>query len=343
MEEVLVSPASVAPLRTGATVLQVRHLTTEFSTPRGQVRAVEDVSFDVAYGEIHGIVGESGSGKSITASSIIRLLPGSGRITDGEVVFAGTDLLGLNPAAMSAVRGRKIGFISQDPMTSLNPTLTVGYQLAEPMRVHLQMGRREARRRAVELLGEVGIPNPRQRVGQYPHEFSGGMLQRAVIAMAMLCQPDLLIADEPTTALDVTIQAQILELLRTVTSARRSSAILITHDFGVAARVCDRISVMYAGQFVESGTTRDVLTAPLAPYTRDLLRCVPSLDDVIGARFDAIPGKAPEPGRRPPGCRFADRCSHARELCRAQPPALTERSGVHCARCFGSEQGGWIV
>ncbi|MBA2374224.1 MAG: ABC transporter ATP-binding protein [Chloroflexi bacterium] len=328
------------------TLLHVRDLATYFFTPGGVVHAVDEVSFELGYGETLGLVGESGSGKSVTALSIARLVAEPpGRIVGGEIDFDGIDLLGLPDEEMRLVRGRRIGFIFQDPMTSLNPTLPVGHQISESTRTHLGLSRSAAATRAADLLGMVGIPRPRDRLGDYPHQFSGGMRQRVMIAIALACQPALLIADEPTTALDVTVQAQIMELLRSLTEEFRTAVILITHDLGIAAGMCQRVSVMYAGRIVESGLVDDIFGRPQMPYTRALLDSRPRLDREPGGRLRTIEGFPPDLVDPGPACRFAPRCPHRRDVCDAREPLMTARPATgerHAARCWGTEPGGWI-
>ena len=322
-------------------LLSVRHLSTEFRTERGTVKAVDDVSFDVAAGETLAIVGESGSGKSVTAMSILRLIPHPpGRIVSGEVVFDGQDLLKLDERRMRAIRGDRIAMIFQEPMSSLNPSLTVGLQIAEPINLHRRMPWAAALDKAAELLERVRMSDARSRVKAYPHQFSGGMRQRAMIAMALACQPQLVIADEPTTALDVTVQAQILALLKEVTRAANSALVLITHDLGVVARYADRVSVMYGGRVVEAGPARALYARPRHPYTIGLMASVPRLDQEAGARLVPIEGSPPDLAHLPPGCAFAPRCRHAADLCRRERPALVESEPGHLSAChFQAELG----
>ncbi|MCA3748566.1 MAG: ABC transporter ATP-binding protein, partial [Rubrobacter sp.] len=297
-------------------ILRVRDLRVSFSTYAGRVEAVRGVSFDLRRGETLAIVGESGSGKSVTAKSIMRLLPeANSTIEGGEALFDGRDLLKIPERQMRGIRGRRISMVFQDPMTSLNPTMKVGRQIAESLRRHLGLSRRAARERAVELLRMVGIPKPETRVDQYPHQFSGGMRQRVVIAIALACDPDILIADEPTTALDVTIQAQILELLRDLQEQRGLSVILITHDLGVVAEVSHRVAVMYAGKIVETGTVHEVFHDPKHPYTWGLLTSVPL--PTLDRSRDLVPisGSPPNLLHPPQGCPFTARCPHAMKIC----------------------------
>jgi peptide/nickel transport system ATP-binding protein len=292
-------------------LLSVRGLQVGFATDDGLVRAVDGVSFDIAKGEVFAVVGESGSGKSVTALSLLGLVPPPGRVEAGEVLWKGRDLVALPPSEMRGIRGREISMIFQDPMTSLNPTHTIGRQIGEVLRTHWGASRAAARARAVEVLGLVGFPRPAQRVDDYPHELSGGMRQRAMIAMAIACEPDLLIADEPTTALDVTVQAQVLELLLGITERFDSAILLITHDLGVVAGTADRVLVMYAGKAAESGTTDDIFYRSRHPYTVGLLSSLPRLDE-DRAPLHPIPGQPPSLLHRPPGCPFHPRCPYAR-------------------------------
>jgi oligopeptide transport system ATP-binding protein len=325
------------------TLLEVSNLSTQFFTADGVVHAVEDVSFHLGYGETLGLVGESGCGKSVTALSITRLVPDPpGKIVSGEVIFNGVDLLGLSSDAIRRLRGKEIGFIFQDPATSLNPTLTIGYQIAESIRQHLRLPRKAAHERVVELLAKVGIPRPRDRMKSYPHEFSGGMRQRVMIAIALACDPKLLLADEPTTALDVTIQAQILELIQRLSQEFRTAVLLITHDLGIAAGMCDRINVMYGGRIVETGSVETMFDSPRMPYTWGLLDSLPRLDDVRGTRLRTIEGLPPLLINLPDACRFSPRCAYARDICREREPELTEREEDHFARCWATEPTGWI-
>jgi oligopeptide transport system ATP-binding protein len=325
-------------------LLEVRNLSTQFFTREGVVHAVDDVSFDLDYGETLGLVGESGCGKSVTALSLTRLVADPpGKIVQGEIIFDGIDVLKLSNEEMRLLRGRKIGFIFQDPMTSLNPTLPIGFQIAESARLHLGMGRKAADARAMELLGKVGIPRARDRMGDYPHQFSGGMRQRVMIAIALACDPMLLLADEPTTALDVTIQAQILELIRSLSSEFGTAVILITHDLGIAAGMCNRINVMYAGRIVETGPVDDIFERPKMPYSWGLLDSLPRLDEVRGSRLRTIEGLPPDLINPGPECRFSPRCKYVHDRCRVEEPSLSARDGEgHEARCFGTEPGGWI-
>jgi oligopeptide transport system ATP-binding protein len=322
-------------MTTNGTLLDVRDLETQFVTDEGLVRAVDGVSFTVKKGEIVGIVGESGCGKSVTNLSILGLLPKpQGRIAGGHVLFEGRDLVGLPEKELRRIRGNRIAMIFQDPMTSLNPYLKVEEQLAEVGQLHLGLSRRQAVERAVALLARVGISDAANRIRSYPHEFSGGMRQRAMIAMALLCDPELLIADEPTTALDVTIQAQILELLKGLRDERGMAVILVTHDLGVVAGMCDRILVMYAGRIVEEAPTRDLYARPLHPYTAALLKSVPRLDDAAHGRLTHIEGLPPRLDRGPfTECTFAPRCAFVHDACRRRDPPLEPAGPGRLRRC----------
>jgi len=312
--------------------LSVEHLTTVFDTPGGPVAAVDDVSFQIRRGETLGLVGESGSGKSVTALSIMRLVQPPGRIARGRILFDGRDLLTLDEAAMQPIRGAQIALIFQEPMTALNPVFRVGDQIAETLLVHQRATRREARDKAVELLRAVRIPNPESRVADYPHQLSGGMRQRVLIAMALACQPSLVIADEPTTALDVTIQAEILDLLRDMKAAMNLSLLLITHDLGVIAETADRVAVMYAGRIVETGPVRDIFRNPAHPYTRGLLASMPGVHP--GKRLRAIEGSVPLLGALPAGCAFTPRCPERFEPCSTAPPPDYAAGPEQAAKCY---------
>jgi oligopeptide transport system ATP-binding protein len=315
-------------------LLDVRDLHTYFHVMDGTVKAVDGVSFSLKRGQSIGIVGESGSGKSVTALSIMRLLEmPPAEIPAGEIWFEETELLRLPIGDMRRLRGNEVAMIFQEPLTSLNPVFTVGDQIAEQVRQHKKLGKKEAMDRAVEALRLVGIPNPDRRVKQYPHEMSGGMRQRVMIAMALSCEPKLLIADEPTTALDVTIQAQILELLKEIQDRTNSALMLITHDLGVVAEMVENVVVMYAGQVVEQGTVEDVLIRPKAPYTVGLIESIPTVEK-RGGRLHAIKGVVASPFNMPPACRFEPRCPYAWDLCRTKPPELYEAGGHgQLARC----------
>jgi oligopeptide transport system ATP-binding protein len=315
-------------------LLSVRDLEVRFWTGRGIVHAVNGVSFDISPGETLGIVGESGCGKSVTSLALLGILPRAGRATQGEALFEGRDLLKLSDDEMRRIRGREIAMIFQDPMTSLNPVLTVGRQIREALQTHFDLDRKEANGRAAELLAQVGIPSPDVRLGDYPHQFSGGMRQRAMIAMALACEPKLLIADEPTTALDVTIQAQILDLLRKLVAERNAALILITHDLGVVAGMCERVNVMYAGMFMETGSAEQLFTRPRHPYTLGLLQSVPRLDAARRQRLRPIEGQPPNMLRAPAMCPFAPRCRFEVPQSRQEVPPLRElEPGRHVA-CF---------
>jgi oligopeptide/dipeptide ABC transporter ATP-binding protein len=316
------------------TLLDVQHLRTHFFTRTGVVKAVEDVSFHLDQGETLGLVGESGSGKSVTSLSIMRLISPPGKIVEGEINFRGEDVLDLDQDQLYTLRGRKIAMIFQDPMTSLNPVYTVGYQIAEAVRVHLKLDERAAMNRAIEMLDRVRIPEARRRANSYPHEFSGGMRQRVMIAIALSCNPQLLIADEPTTALDVTIQAQVLDLMKALSQEFHTATLLITHDLGVVAGTCDRVHVMYAGRIVETAPTRTLFKTPAHPYTRALLAAVPRSDTRPGTRLTAIGGQPPNLVNLPPGCPFAPRCPKVQQRCRVELPPLDTVGPNQKAACF---------
>jgi len=305
-------------------LLSVRDLEVRFWTGRGIVHAVNGISFDISAGETLGIVGESGCGKSVTSLALLGILPRAGRATNGEALFEGRDLLKLSDDELRRIRGREIAMIFQDPMTSLNPVLTVGRQIREAIQTHFDLDRKEANARAAELLGQVGIPSPEVRLGDYPHQFSGGMRQRAMIAMALACEPKLLIADEPTTALDVTIQAQILDLLRKLVAERDTALVLITHDLGVVAGMCERVNVMYAGMFMETGSAEQLFGQPRHPYTLGLLQSVPRLDAARRQRLHPIEGQPPDMLRAPSMCPFAPRCRFEVPQSRQDVPPLRE-------------------
>jgi oligopeptide/dipeptide ABC transporter ATP-binding protein len=319
-------------------LLEVENLRTQFDTSAGIVRAVDGISYTVNEGETVGIVGVSGCGKSVGALSILRLIPTPpGRIASGRVLFGGRDLLSLPDADMRDVRGGQIAMVFQEPMTSLNPVLTIGLQLCETMELHLKLSRAEAQARAVELLAMVGIAEPARRLQQYPHHLSGGMRQRVMIALALSCKPKLIIADEPTTALDVTIQAQILELMKDLTKRFGVALVIITHNLGVVARYADRVHVMYAGRIVESGTADDIYHRPTHPYTLGLLRSVPRMDRPRGERLVPIEGQPPDLTREISGCAYRPRCRYAVERCNRDAPLLAANGAGHWAACF--EQG----
>jgi oligopeptide/dipeptide ABC transporter ATP-binding protein len=316
-------------------LLDVRHLSTHFLTRGGVVRAVDDVSWDIREGETVALVGESGCGKSVSALSVMRLVAApAGRIVAGEAWFRGRDLLRLSEEEMRRVRGREIAMIFQEPMTSLNPVLSIGRQLTEGLEIHLGLAPAAATTRAVELLGMVGIPDPARRLAQYPHQFSGGMRQRIMIAMALACEPALVLADEPTTALDVTIQAQILELMKALSRRLGVAMLMITHNLGVVARYADRVNVMYAGRIVERGTARMLYAWPRHPYTLGLLRSVPRLDEALRARLEPIEGQPPDLARLPAGCAFAPRCAFRVERCLRERPELEPVGDGHLSACW---------
>jgi len=314
-------------------LLEVSDLRTYFDTEDGIVKAVDGISFQLKRGETLGIVGESGSGKSVTNLSIIRLVPTPpGKIVSGEVIFDGQDLLTLSNEAVRHIRGRRIAMIFQDPMTSLNPFMKVSRQLMEMTRLHLGHTKHQAYEHAVKMLETVGIPDARARVDNYPHEFSGGMRQRVMIAMALSCEPELLIADEPTTALDVTIQAQILELIKTLKEATGTSVILITHDLGIVAGMTDHLLVMYAGKIFEQAPTKELFATPGNPYTKGLLRSVPDPTAEQGQLYQ-IPGLPPDVAHLPPGCPFAPRCDRVQEICHREFPPFVQLTADHCSLC----------
>jgi len=327
---------SIRFYRIMAHLLEVKNLQTHFPTRAGLVKAVNGVSFYLDKGELLGLVGESGCGKSITALSVMRLISPPGKIVDGEIIFDGKNLLKLSDEEMREIRGDDIAMIFQDPMTSLNPVYTVGEQIAEALRLHRKLSRKEAKRAAIEAMKEVAIPDPARRVDDYPHQLSGGMRQRVMIAMALACDPKLLIADEPTTALDVTIQAQILELLDELRRTRELAVLLITHDLGVVAEVADRVCVMYTGRIVEESTVEELFARPKHPYTEGLLRSVPKLtaEDVAKAeRLETIEGVVPSPTNLPPGCHFAPRCTHRMPRCTEGDIPLYDLEGGVRVRC----------
>ena len=313
-------------------LLSVEDLCTQFHTSAGVVRAVDGVSFAIERGEVLGLVGESGCGKSVTSLSIMRLVPPPGRVTAGRIRLEDEDLLDKDAEAMRRVRGARIAMVFQEPMTSLNPVFTIGDQIAAAVLAHEDGGRRAAWERAVEMLDRVQVPSPRERARDYPHQLSGGLRQRAMIALALAPGPQLLIADEPTTALDVTIQAQILELLRRLQAERGMAVLLITHDLGVVAEVCHRVAVIYAGRIVETGSVASIFASPVHPYTRGLLRCLPH-PSRFGQPLSSIEGAPPDLRAVGGGCRFAPRCPHAVEACRREEPALTERRPGHFVAC----------
>jgi oligopeptide transport system ATP-binding protein len=317
-------------------LLSVSDLHVQFWTRRGTIHAVNGISLDIAPGETLGIVGESGSGKSVTALALLGILPRAGRVTAGSALFDGRDLLQLSDRELRRIRGSDIAMVFQDPMTSLNPVLTVGRQLREPLEAHLGLERKQADARAVELLAQVGIPRPKDRLGDYPHQFSGGMRQRVMIAMALACRPKLLIADEPTTALDVTIQAQILALLNELVVEHDTALVLITHDLGVVAGMCERVAVMYAGTFVETGEAEQLFASGRHPYTQGLLRSVPRLDQGRREALQPISGSPRDMLEEPRWCPFEPRCWRRIQVCREERPPLdpVEPGPAHAAACF---------
>ena len=325
-------------------LLVVENLKTYFFTGDGVVKAVDDISYDVHEGETLAIVGESGCGKSIGALSLMRLVPSPpGQIVGGRILFNGEELLAMSEAEMRDIRGNRIAMIFQEPMTSLNPVLTIGRQVTESLELHLKLNKTEAHDRAVELLDMVGIPDPELRLKQYPHQFSGGMRQRVMIAIAMSCNPRLLLADEPTTALDVTIQAQILELIKELSNKLGTAVIIITHNLGVVARYADRVNVMYAGKLIERGTALDIYENPHHPYTRGLLGSVPRLDEDKKQRLESIDGMPPDLMDLPSGCAFQPRCKLAVARCMKEIPPLISVSDGHTAACWvttGPEEAG---
>ena len=320
-------------------LLEVKNLTTEFKVKHGTVRAVNNLSFHVNEGEILAIVGESGSGKSVTSLSIMGLLSDNGRVTNGEILYRGEDLLKKSESEMRAIKGDKISMIFQEPMTSLNPVYRVKDQIMESILTHnSKMDKKEALKHTIDMLRTVGIPSPEERAEDYPHEMSGGMRQRVMIAMALACQPDLLIADEPTTALDVTIQAQILELLYEMREKFNMSVMLITHDLGVVAEAADRVVVMYCGEIVESADVKSLFAKPMHPYTLGLLKSIPRLEDESKEPLYMIKGMVPNPLHMPKGCPFSDRCDRCMDICRQKKPELRP-VGDHMVRCFLYESG----
>lgn len=311
-------------------LLDVQNLSVIFETESGTAKAVDDLSFTLAKGKVLGIVGESGCGKSVTSLSILRLISSPGKVVGGKVIFAGEDLLTLNDKQMRQIRGNKIALVPQDPMTSLNPVYTIGFQIMEAIMLHQKVGKQEARKRAVEVLDKVKIPSAKSRVENFPHEFSGGMRQRVMIAMALSCEPELLIADEPTTALDVTVQAQILDLLREIQKAQGMAIMMITHDLGVVAEMADDVVVMYAGSAVEQATVQDLFRSPKHPYTLGLMESIPRPESI---RLKPIDGQPPSLIDLPDACRFAPRCPLQQEKCLQGIPRLEEKEAGQFARC----------
>jgi oligopeptide transport system ATP-binding protein len=333
------SPQIGAPPSGGQPLLEVKNLQTQFFTQDGVVKAVDDVSFYVMPGETLGVVGESGSGKSMTGLSIMRLIPNPpGKIVNGEVIFNGRDIIKMSDEQVRSIRGNDIAMIFQDPMTSLNPVLTINRQISESLQLHMGMNKEQAKKRAIELLSMVGIPNPESRVDQYPHQFSGGMRQRVMIAMALSCNPKLLIADEPTTALDVTIQAQILDLMRNLQSETGTGVIMITHSMGVVAGMADRVQVMYAGHIVETASTEEIFANPRHPYTVGLMKSIPRLDARTKEKLQPIRGLPPDLIDLPDMCPFVPRCNYAREKCEQKNPPLLEVKQGHYSACWFWEE-----
>lgn len=314
-------------------LLEVKNLETEFKVKRGLVKAVNGVSFEIEKGEILAVVGESGSGKSVTSLSVMGLIEKPGRISKGEIIFDGKDLTKLSKKEMQAIRGDRISMIFQEPMTSLNPVYRIKDQIMESILTHTKMTKKEAEEHAVEMLRLVGIPDPERRAEDYPHQMSGGMRQRVMIAMALACNPELLIADEPTTALDVTIQAQILDLINSLREKLNMSVLLITHDLGVVSETADKVVVMYCGRVVEKGTVEDIFTDPRHPYTRGLLDSIPRMDKDVKPLY-MIKGIVPDPTNLPKGCPFADRCDRCMDKCREAMPKLVETGEGRAVRCF---------
>ncbi|NBJ65039.1 ABC transporter ATP-binding protein [bacterium c-19] len=318
-----------------ANVLNIENLYVSFDTYAGEVQAVRGVSYSVDEGEVLAVVGESGCGKSVTAQTIMKLNPmPPARIKSGKLTLNGIDIIAADEAEMMKIRGKEVSMIFQDPMTSLNPTMQVGKQIVEAIVHHQKLGKKEAEARAIEMLKKVQIPNAEERAKQYPHEFSGGMRQRAMIAMALSCNPKLLIADEPTTALDVTIQAQIIDLLADIRKEMNTAIILITHDLGVVANLADRIAVMYAGKIVETGTANDIFNNPSHPYTSALLSSLPKHDTNKSERLTSIPGTPPDLIAPPIGCAFAARCKHCMKVCKSKQPPVFELGNGHASACW---------
>ena len=311
-------------------LLEIKQLSISFPTDTGTAQAVDQVDLVIKKGQVLGLVGESGCGKSVTALSILRLVPSPGQITNGKILYEGNDLFALSENEIRKYRGKKIALIPQDPMTSLNPVYTIGFQIIEAIQVHQKISHKEAKQKAIELLELVRIPQGKERVDEYPHQFSGGMRQRVMIAMALSCNPELLIADEPTTALDVTVQAQILDLLRSIQKEKDMSILLITHDLGVVAEMCSEVAVMYAGSIVELANVQELFRNPLHPYTVGLMNCLPKPGT---SRLVPIDGQPPNLVHLPPGCRFADRCAIVEPRCRQAVPELQEKTPGHFVRC----------
>ena len=314
-------------------ILEMKDLSISFFNKSGEIQAVRGINYTLHKGEVLGIVGESGSGKSVSSHGILRLTPDTGKVKTGEILFHGKDILKMNKKELQELRGNKIAMIFQDPMTSLDPLFTVEYQLNESLKKHTNLDAVARKARMIELLTLVGINQPERRIKQYPYEFSGGMRQRVMIAMALSCDPELLIADEPTTALDVTIQAQILELMKKLKDSHDMGIILITHDLGIVADFCDRVLIFYTGQIVESAPVRDLFREPLHPYTKGLIRALPKISEQTD-RLEAIEGMVPDADQMPEGCHFHPRCPYATDRCRKEAPALTQTPDGRCVRCF---------
>ena len=319
--------------------LKIEHLKTQFDTTKGVVPAVDDVSIDIPKGKIIGLVGESGCGKSMTAMSVMQLVRKPGKIVDGKVLLMGKDLLQASGAEMRAVRGNDISMIFQEPMTSLNPVYTVGRQVREAILLHQKVSKAEAKERVIDIFRKIGIPEPEKRYNSYPHQLSGGLRQRVMIGMAMVCEPELLIADEPTTALDVTIEAQILKLMKQLRDEHGTSILLITHNMGVVAQMCDYVYVMYAGKVMEQAETFELFRNTQHPYTAGLLRSIPRMNKQVD-RLYSIRGVVPNLLKLPAGCSFSTRCDYADDRCRTVRPELYEQTGGHCVRCFRCQKGG---
>lgn len=319
-------------------VLEVNGLETHFFTDSGQIPAVDNIQFHVKKGEILGIVGESGSGKSVTSLSIMKLIQNPGKVVGGEILFKGKNLVNISEKQMRSIRGNEIGMIFQEPMTSLNPVFTIGNQIIEGIQIHKKLNKKQAWQHSIEILKLVGLPRVEEMMNEYPHQLSGGMRQRVMIAMAMACDPEILIADEPTTALDVTIQAQILALMKKLNHEMNTSIIMITHDLGVVSEMCDRILVMYSGKIVEEGTTRDIFKHPKHPYTIGLIESVPDVRN-RKERLYSIPGNVPKPGSIKAGCHFAPRCNFAFEKCFEETPELSDVGNGQRSRCWLHEEG----
>ena len=315
-------------------LIDIQDLRVSFFTPGGEVQAVRGVSWFLDEGEALGIVGESGSGKSVSVYAVMRLLQHPGRVTGGSIRFNGTDILSLSEDDMRKIRGNEIAMIFQDPMTSLNPVYTVGNQICEPLKLHRNMKGKRARERATELLGMVGIPNPARRLKQYPFEFSGGLRQRAMISMALACEPKLLIADEPTTALDVTIQAQILEIMKDLKNRRNMSIVLITHDLGIVSDICNKIIIMYGGEIMEYGPIEALYSSPSHPYTNGLINSLPKIDEEVGAQLTPIEGSPVDLMHPPAGCPFAPRCDKCMKVCLTEKPPYFEMEPDHYSACW---------